>query len=86
MKVETEEGVWEVRKPTAREVMSLANMKEGVTSEENFDVIKGILQKIIITIPDGLADDYLETLPADSFFTLFLEACGSTLDVLGKLS
>jgi len=86
MKVETDEGTWEVRKPFAREIMSLSKLDiHDLDSTETFAAIEQILQKVIISGPDkyrknGKYD--LEHMPADIFFTLFFESCGSTLKVL----
>jgi len=90
MKVHTDEGDWEVRKPTGREIFMLQQIDpEKIDSEESYLGIKKILDKVIIQGPAGFKRDGkfdIDSLPADTFLTLFFEACSSTLEVLNRQS
>lgn len=84
--IQTEEGLWRIRKPTARELLVAGVGKESATEAENYETMRRVLQKCIVSGPgdyrneDGSWD--VDSLPSDTFLQLFFASCGSTLQLL----
>ena len=85
--VKTETGTWEVKKPTARQIMTLSDIKENADNEAIMQAMGGLLNELIVNGPqeflrDGTLD--VDNLPAEDFLELFFASCGKAVQVLQK--
>lgn len=85
--VTTETGTWEIKKPTARQIMRLSSVGDDLDDNQLMEIMGGLLKELVTSGPqefmrEGKLD--VENLPAEDFFELFFASCGKAVKALQK--